>query len=486
MATQEGYIIIDIGTGNVRVAVAAKTGEILSVERDNMPYQTDTHYPESIFFNPTQLWQIITLLAQTALARVPDLEIKALTATSQREGIVLIGHNGESLIGLPNIDHRGREWEHLVKDKNYVYELTGRYPTSLFSALKLVGVRERRPDIWEACATFLSISDWAQYMLCGVAKYEHSQASETLLYDVAQKTWSPELCSFFNINPKLLSELSASGKILGTVLPERAEDLNISVAAEVIIGGADTQLAVKGTQPALEDVVIVSGTTTPIIKLIHEYVTDHQERSWTNRHIDENNFVLETNAGVTGLNYQRLKEIFYPNEGYAVIEQELGQVKSALCMASLGSLVADEKSPITKGGFIFPAPVSHVLTRAHFVWATLWDIACSIKENYNTLVDISSNEQDYVWACGGGFQSPLLRQFISNLLNKKVYLRDSFQQASAVGGVYICNEALGETGPPTESIIIVEPKEVENYTALYQEWKRNRQTFKQLCLEEVV
>ncbi|MDB5261020.1 MAG: carbohydrate kinase [Adhaeribacter sp.] len=486
MAKQEGYIIIDIGTGNVRVAMAAKTGEILSVARDNMPYQIDTHYPESIYFDPNQLWQIIIQLAQTALAKVPGLEIKAMTATSQREGIVLIGHNGESLIGLPNIDHRGREWEHQVTDKSYVYELTGRYPTSLFSALKLVGVRERRPEIWTACATFLSISDWAQFMLSGVAKYEHSQASETLLYNVAQKGWSPELCAIFDINPGLLSPMGHSGTILGDILPEVAQTFTISPAAQVVIGGADTQLAVKGTQPAVEDVVIVSGTTTPIIKLIDEYVTDVRERSWTNRHIDENNFVLETNAGVTGLNYQRLKEIFYPNESYAVIEQELSQVKSALCVASLGSLVADEKSPITKGGFIFPAPVSHVLTRGHFVWATLWDIACSIKENYNTLTDISTNEKDYVWACGGGFQSRLLRQFIASLLNKKVYIRESYQQASAVGGVYICNEALGEPACPTVAVAVVEPLEVGDYTARYQEWKRNRQTFKRLCPEEVV
>ncbi|QNF35744.1 sugar kinase [Adhaeribacter swui] len=483
---QEGYIIVDIGTGNVRVAVAAKSGEILGVERDNMPYQTDEHYPESIFFDPEQLWRIISNLARTALSKVPGINIKALTATSQREGIVLIGHKGESLIGLPNIDHRGREWEHLITDKSYVYELTGRYPTSLFSALKLVGVRERRPELWEACATFLSISDWAQFKLSGVARYEHSQASETLLYDVAQKSWSPELSSLFQLEADFLPELGASGTILGPVLPQIAQNFTISPEAQVIIGGADTQLAVKGTQPQLEDVVIVSGTTTPLIKLVNEYITDHKERSWTNRHIDENSFVLETNAGVTGLNYQRLKEIFYPHESYEVIEQELSQVKNVHCVASLGSLVADEKSPVTKGGFIFPAPVSHVLTRAHFVWATLWDIACSIKENYGTLSAISANERDYVWACGGGFQSKLLRKFIANLLNKKVYIRSSYQQSSVVGGVFICNEALGETGNSAGSTTVVEPQETGNYTALYEEWKRNRQTFKQLCLEEVV
>ncbi|GEO03561.1 putative sugar kinase YoaC [Adhaeribacter aerolatus] len=485
MAAKEAYIIIDIGTGNVRVAVAATSGKILSVERANMPYHKDENYPEAIYFNPNELWGIITNLAQTALQQVPGVEIKALTATSQREGIVLIGQNGESLIGLPNIDHRGREWESLMTDKSNIYTLTGRYPTSLFSALKLVGIRERHPEIWEQFATFVSISDWAQYMLSGVARYEHSQASETLLYDVAQKQWSPELCFTFDINPNNLSELGSAGAILGNILPEQASVLNISPAAVIIIGGADTQLAVLGTQPAPDDVVIVSGTTTPIIKLANSYIIDPQERSWTNRHTDVDSFILETNAGVTGLNYQRLKEIFYPNESYAVIEQELAALTQLQCVASLGSLVADEKTPITKGGFIFPAPVSHLLTRAHFVWATLWDIACSIKENYSTLCDIEAHEKDYVWACGGGFQSPLLRQFISNLLQKKVMVRENYQQSSVVGGVIICNEALGVTGQTEVPVTVVEPQVNARDQQLYTEWKKNRATFKQMCLEEV-
>jgi autoinducer 2 (AI-2) kinase len=84
----------------------------------------------------------------------------------------------------------------------------------------------------------------------------------------------------------------------------------------VVVGGSDTQLAIMSMQPSVDDIVIVSGTTTPIIKIADNYVTDDLERTWTSRHTDETSFLLEANAGVTGLNYQRLKEIFYPNEPY--------------------------------------------------------------------------------------------------------------------------------------------------------------------------
>src|SRR5882757_4422787 len=162
-------------------------------------------------------------------------------ATSQREGIVLLGRKGESLIGLPNIDHRGREWENCIGDKSAVYALTGRYPSSLFSALKLVGIRNRRQELWDRFSTFLSISDWVQYRWSGVIRYEHSQASETLLYDVARKSWSKELCAVFDLEPAVLPELQSSGTVLGGVLPEYAFRLPVSSAAVVIIGGADTQ-----------------------------------------------------------------------------------------------------------------------------------------------------------------------------------------------------------------------------------------------------
>ena len=480
MNIQEAYIVIDIGTGNVRVAVSSTNGEILAIQRENIVYHKDKLYPEALYFDPKQLWDQISRLAKKALEDAGQIDVIALTATSQREGIVLIDSNGNSQIGLPNIDHRGREWESIIKDKSYVYSLTGRYPSSLFSAMKIVGIRERRLDIWNKFSTFMSISDWVEYMLSGVIHYEHSQASETLLYDVEAKNWSKDLCTVFNIDPQVLPELTPSGTILGQISGEQAKNFGVSSNAQIIVGGADTQLAIISTQPDINDVVIVSGTTTPIIKLTDSYITDTKERTWTGRHVDENSFMFEVNAGVTGLNYQRLKEIFYPNEEYAVIEKELSEIQTFQCVASLGSLLADEKSPLTKGGFIFDAPVSHQLTRGSFVWATLWDIACSIFENYKSLCDVTKHEQDYIWACGGGVESNTLRQFIANLLNKKVRIRNSYRQSSVIGGVVICNNALGKKQVEAFTLEEVLPQEQQHYSSLYSEWKKTRSSFKEI------
>lgn len=487
MSKQKGFLIIDIGTGNVRVAITDQGGNVLHIERDTVMYIKDELYPDALYFEPDHLWNQITKLMLAVLKQVPGISIQAITASSQREGIVLIDAEGKSLIGLSNHDNRGREWEDMIKDKTLVYNLTGRYPTALFSAFKVVGVRKRRPAIYNQLNRILSISDWAQFQLSGVEGYEHSQASETLLYDVAEKKWSEQLCDIFEIDPDILPPLQQSGSFLGKIIPHYADQFNLSPDTPIIVGGADTQLAIKSTQPAIGDIVIVSGTTTPIAKIVNQYVTDERQRTWTNRHIDPGSFILEANAGVTGLNYQRLKEIFYPNEGYDIIEKELAASSSYQCVASLGSMLAEEKISPAKGGFIFDVPVSHELTRADFVRATLWDIACSIKENFETLCAVAGHTPDSVWACGGGFQSKMLLQFIANLINKKVLIRDGFQQASVVGGALVCGEASGiVVEQKNVSVKEILPKSNRSDLALYKEWKELRNNFRQPVMEDAL
>jgi autoinducer 2 (AI-2) kinase len=482
MKQNDAYLVLDIGTGNVRAAIVYPSGKIAGVARADIRYYRDDLYPESIYFKPEELWSQLRELTAAALKQAGDVRITAATTTSQREGIVLINKDNKAVIGMPNVDHRGREWEETYPEKSRIYELSGRYPTSLFSAYKLIGIRERRKDIWNDVSFFLSISDWAAWELSGVGVYEHSQASETLLYDVAAGNWSEELCAMFDISKDLLPPLSQSGSIVGPVKKELAAAWGFSADAQVITGGGDTQMAIKSTGPSVGDMVIVSGTTTPVVKLEGSYITDKQQRTWTSRDIKKNRFVFEANAGVTGLNYQRLKEVFYPNEGYDIIEEELAENNYRHCSASLGSLVAGEKKPVLRGGFVFPVPVAHELTRSSFVWATLVDISFSIADNYKVLADVSGHDKGYIWACGGGLQSKTLRTMIAAVTGREVRVRAGFDQASAVGAALLCNETLGVTADQADAITndVLEvskasAEEEDQYRCLYKEWKETRE-----------
>lgn len=479
MEKRDAYLIVDFGTGNLRAAVVAATGEPLGLSTEDIVYHRDKNYQDSIYFDPEEVWQRILWLSKNALEKAGEVRVRAITATSQREGIVVLDTRGQSVVGMPNIDHRGRAREAAISDKDFIYQKTGRYPTSLFSALKVKGFLEVYGE--SKMGKILSISDWIEYMFCGVTHYEHSQASETLLYDVAEKKWSEQLLQLFAIDKKILPDVVQAGDALGKIKPGIAGQLGIDGGAVVMAGGADTQLAALSAYADEEDVVTVSGTTTPIVKLVNQYITDPRQRTWTGRHVIDGQFMLEANAGVTGLNYQRLKKIFYPNETYKVMERELDGVKDFQCIAALGSLLADEKKPLIRGGFVFPVPVNHELSRGDFAWATLWDIACSIYENFKSLHSVSPVIKDNILTCGGGMESKTLRRFLAVLTDRKVQINDNYRLASVTGGAMLCNKTMGN-GPGFKSTTItVEPENSDmDYSSLYQQWKENRAALKKI------
>ncbi|MCY8523550.1 FGGY-family carbohydrate kinase, partial [Bacillus atrophaeus] len=112
-----------------------------------------------------------------------------------------------------------------------------------------------------------------------------------------------------------------------------------------------------------------------------------------------------------------------------------------------------------------------------FVRAALKEIAYSIKWNYDILTEVSATSRDYVWACGGGFQSDTLTQYIANLLQKKVYVKEGFSQASVFGAAVICNQALGIKDSFSNMVKVIEPADFQEETDLYEEWKKTQRFF---------
>jgi len=63
----EGYLILDIGTGNSRPAVVTETGEILGIAKENTPLYSDPHIQGSQCFCPEQWAQMNSRLARKAI-----------------------------------------------------------------------------------------------------------------------------------------------------------------------------------------------------------------------------------------------------------------------------------------------------------------------------------------------------------------------------------------------------------------------------------
>ncbi len=475
---ENNYLVMDMGTGNSRVALVSADGTIWGIHSYVNQYYADKLYEDAQYFLPKEWERNLVRGCRELMEEFPGHPVKAVTSTGARQSIVLYNADGEAFMGLPNIDNRGRAWMNEIEDREFIYDRTGRWVTEDFPAAKLMGYRKKYPREFQSIAKITSLSEWIGEVFTGKLVIEPSQACETQLFDIQERKWSERLCRDYGISISLLPEIAKAGDRLGTIKQEIASELGISENAEFIVGGADTQIAVEGIGIGIGDVAVVSGTTSPVVTITDYKYSDEQKRCWTDSNLRGETYQIETNPGVTGLNYQRMKEMFFPDISYEELEENMARQREYVCTASFSSLHFSEKRSLKKGGFVTKAPFDAALRAVDFAWAVVADIACSIYVQYNSLCGMTGHKKDYLLGCAGGFRSKMLCQHLADLTGKKLIIREGFEQASIHGCRKVCNRHYGidteeKTGDKEEKVYI--PCEQSLIHAYYEEWLANRQ-----------
>lgn len=466
------YLIVDVGTGNLRVgAVDASRGALLQIATCDTPYTRDPAYADSSIFIPDQWKIVIQDLIGQVLARLPGRTVAAVSASSQREGIVLIDREGRDFLGIPNVDNRAAAYLGLIEHAKKIEEHTGFGLNPAFCGPKLFATMRAQPEIAERIRSFLSISDWIGYLFTGRIAFEHAQAMHTLVYDHVVHRWDPHLCDLFGIPFDWLPELVSSGSVLGKVNQKAAELYHVPSNAVFITGGADTQLALIGIQANVGDTSIISGTTTPVEKLLDQPL--RTQGGWLNPHARMGQYMLEVNAAYTGLNYQRFKQMFFPNDSYESLERRAAErgVPAVTAMFSMGLCLPTP--PILHAGFLTPNPIPFDLQGVDFFHAIALDMACGIAAacSYADELTVPSAR---LLCCGGGFQGQLLPRYITALTGKPLMIYEGYKQASILGCARLISEALGRDPFPLKLERTVLPEELQDVRAYQDRWRSFR------------
>lgn len=469
------YLLVDLGTGNTRVALVNSAGAILDLRTYLNRYYRDGLYEDAQYFLPVEWRENILQGCRELCAAHPDIRVDALSSAGTRQSFVLLDREGKDFYGLPNIDNRGRAFMDEVPDHKEIYRLSGKWATEDFGAAKLLGLRKKRPELYGRIWKFTSISEWIAWIFTGRTVMEYSQASETQLYDIGSRTWSPELCAAYGVELELLPELQAAGTATGPILPEYREAFHLASDAVFLLGGADTQTALRQTALEGGGIAVVSGTTSPVISKLDRPLYDPEQRFWLDADLGGERFLAETNPGVTGLNYQRMHQQLCPDIPYERLEELYLEKDAFACTASFSSLLFHERRCLRSGGFFTRSPAAVELDRVDMLWAVLADIACSIQEQLSSLVQLTGNEGGVLLGCGGGFQSPALCQMLADLSGRELRLRDGFRQASVWGLSAVCSGYFGLSNHSgTDVLRSFPPRAGQLIHAYYPVWRANR------------
>src|SRR5205085_3526897 len=106
-----------------------------------------------------------------------------------------------------------------------------------FTAPKILWVRQNEPKVYERTKHILLPKDYIRYRMTGDYATEVSDASGTLLLDVARRTWSDKLLSLLDIDKSLLPKLYESLDVTGVLSAEGARALELKTGTPVV-GGA--------------------------------------------------------------------------------------------------------------------------------------------------------------------------------------------------------------------------------------------------------
>jgi xylulokinase len=204
---------VDVGTSSVKAVAIDERGTIVgSAER---AYPVSMPHPGWSEQDPDDWWTA----AEAVLAELNADDTTGIGLSGQMHGLVVLGADRRPL--RPAIlwnDGRSQQQARRIEADlgvERLVQLSGNRALAGFTAPKLLWLAEHEPEVYERIATVLLPKDYVRLRLTGELATDVSDASGTLLLDVAERSWSSELADAFDVDAAWLPDVHESPEPTG-------------------------------------------------------------------------------------------------------------------------------------------------------------------------------------------------------------------------------------------------------------------------------
>jgi autoinducer 2 (AI-2) kinase len=487
-------LALDAGIGGGRCIITDIDGNLLSSAYQEWSY-VYPNVPGGVEFNADHFWSILCDQIKHAIrqAGIKSAMIKGVSATAQRETSIFFDEEKE-ILALPCTDTRVQSDIDQISDSygKQMKAITGRFPSSQGSTLlRLWWLKQHRNSLFKRIRHILTMNDWILYRLSGKYSAEPSNATHTNAFNVHTREWSKELIDTFDLPDDVWPELHESGEPIGEATIKAEEETGLLRGTPIISGGADSQCGVLGTATTEGgQIAVIAGTTTPILLVINKPI--NQPGINLNCHLVPHQWVLESNAGSTGIILRHFKEEFAGGETTATGPKGLNAYQ-------LLDIQAEKVPPGTSGLYTFLAsripnnafPTGSIIDQnprrwppiprsKNEVWRALLENICyGVRANIENVERQAKTKAHELRICGGQANSGILMQMQADVIGKPVLI-PRFKEATALGAIICAGVGSGYYSnliDAAEALVQIEsrlePNETnyERYQRFFEKWK---------------
>lgn len=413
------------------------------------------HFPKPgwVEHDASEIWEVTHAVAGEALAdaEVRPGELMAVGITNQRETVcVWDPATGEPL-------HRAIVWQdrrtaerceelRAAGHEQLVRERTGLVLDPYFSGTKIEWLLNNVEGLLERAregrAVFGTVDAWLAFKLTGEHVTDPSNASRTMLYDIAAKRWDPDLLELLGVPERALPRVGTSAGTLGQTRPEALHGHVVPVA-----GVAGDQQAALFGQACVDPGMGKNTYGTGSFALLNTGFTAPAPAPGLLSTIawgigGSTSFALEASIFVTGAAVQWLRD------GLGVIERASDTEALAASLEgndgvyfvpALTGLGSPHWDPYARGTIV---GLTRGSGRAHLARATLEAIAYQTVDALRAMAPAAAQPLSELRADGGATANRWLMQFQADVLGVPVVLPE-VAETTALGAAYLAGVGVG-------------------------------------------
>jgi xylulokinase len=268
---------IDLGTSGVKVLVTTPDGDVLG--RASAGYPVGVPAPGLAEADPGNWWAATRRAVHAALAEARltgagpvgaglgwagqrRLTVTGLAVAGQMHGLVLVDERGAALRpAILWLDQRATAEVALYQEMpcDYTAPLRNR-PSPGMAGPLLCWLATHEPNTVRCSWWALQPKDWLRLRLTGQAATDPTDASGTLMFDLARDAWAEPLIDKLGLPRDKLPPVRRSAEVAGRLLAGPAAELGLEPGIPVATGAGDTAAALYAAALRPDEAMLTLGS----------------------------------------------------------------------------------------------------------------------------------------------------------------------------------------------------------------------------------